>query len=469
MVGAADQADGVSSGVTIDPARGGTGSNRRSITIGRFVPLRSIAVLLIATALVGCGREDERSIRKQLTTHAELSLTDKTHSQALQEELARIRADKGWPMQLVERQPPADSEDDLTAAVSAPFASAAEIDRIHRSLNELWPDEGLKFSPTALEHARRIVARLRPDTVTFLAALRRPKSAFRVGVDQGIVEDTAWVEAARLVARVRVMEGIDEVYRGAPEGGIEPLADLIRLASKLEAAPSLVAHLAAVDIRRWIVSGMMAIATSDAATRRTHELLFELASADRREAGSERTAWIGDRAAGMHAYEMVRAGEYLSLLTREEYDRLEERNETMDHALVVRRNVDDDELWYLETMRELIARSETPYFERRAWLDERFESLDAVRDAPRFPSVAADLLLIGITTAQQRLARGRARRDAWYLALAAAVDRPLTDGPTVNPETGTAYEVRIDGDRIEVLGLAAEDSDLTPILVRRAG
>ena len=171
----------------------------------------------------------------------------------------------------------------------------------------------------------------------------------------------------------------------------------------------------------------------------------------------------------MHAYEMVRAGEYLSLLTREEYDRLEERNETMDHALVVRRNVDDDELWYLETMRELIARCETPYFERRKWLDERFESLDAVRDAPRFPSVAADLLLIGITTAQQRLARGRARRDAWYLALAAAVDRPLTDGPTVNPETGTAYEVRIDGDRIEVLGLAEEDSDLTPILVRRAG
>ena len=393
------------------------------------------------------------------------------YKRQLQNELARIRAERGLPWQILERQPPAGGPDDLTAAALGAFNSVAEIDRLHRSLDEMWPYEALDFPPVSLEHARRLIARYRPASDLFLMRLRQPTGEFRVGLDQGIVEDTSWVSAALLIARIEVLEAIRAVQEGVPDKSIEPLSDLARLVLRMERCPSLVAHLAAVDIRRWIVCGMRAAAMSDQANRNTHQLLFELSSADRRERQDGRLAWIGDRAAGMHAYEMVRAGEFLSLLSDEEYQALSDRRETMDHALVVRRNVDQDQTYFLKTMRELIERTPQPYYERRVWLDETFEALDRDRAAPRFPSVAADLLLIGITTAQQRLARGTARSDAWHLALAAAIEQPLTEPPTVNVETGEAFEVLIDGVlidgvRIEVRGLHEDDYDLLPILVR---
>ncbi|MEZ6106871.1 MAG: hypothetical protein R3B96_12310 [Pirellulaceae bacterium] len=430
----------------------------------RWVSL--VAILLSAVA--GCERKDaQQRVEEKLAAHVDLELTDRTHHTPLRDELSRLRAASQLPAQLQQRQPDEGSEFDLTSISASLFDSPAQVERVHKSLDELWPTDGLEFPPSALEHALRITEKYEGQRQKLAGSVRQTQSQFRIAFDQGTAADVSWLDAVRLVARLEALGVARFVQAETPDQALDPLSDLARIAGKLEQSPSLVAHLMAVDIRREWIAGIRLVATHPAATARTHQLLFELVAADRRKGSHESLAWIGDRAAGMHAYEMVRAGEYLSLLSEEEYQALEERNETMDQALVVRRNVDEDETYYLETMRLLISKSEQPFHARRQWLNDWFTELDARSNQPKFPAVAADLLLVGITTAQQRLARGQARGDAWYLALAAINGHDLPEDPVLNAETGEPFAVAREDQRVEVWGLIDDDADLFPSLTRR--
>lgn len=435
----------------------------------RVWSLPLVCWLALSTSLLtGCSpKPTETAVEEQLKSYIDLKLTERTHLTPLSDELSRIRAQSQLPSQLQERQPPAGSEDDLTSVAEKLFASNAQVNGLHRSLDELWPADGLEFPPSALEHAQRVTQKYQPQREQMAAAVRRADSRFRIAFDQGTAADVNWLETVRLVARLESLRIAAAVYEEKPDQSLEPLASLVRLASKLEASPSLVTHLVAVDIRRYQIAGIRLVATAESSTQRTHQLLFELMAADRRKAADESLVWIGDRALGLHAYEMVRSGEYLSLLSEEDYQALVDKNETTDQALVVRRNVDDDELFFLETMSLMIEQSKLPFYRRKERMDEWFTQLDERATQPKFPTVAADILLVGVTTGQQRLARGVARRDAWLLALASVTNQTLSSDPLMNAETGEPLVVSDDGSRVEVWGLVEEDSDLFPSVTRR--
>ena len=415
---------------------------------------------------LGCRPNDE-SARESISGFGELELTQRTSDSKLQEELARIQGSGGFPLQLQQRQPRAGSEGDLTALCQTAFPSTERILSIDRAFEAVWPESGLRFTDVGLEHARRLAEPHQRLREVVMSRILQDESGFCIAFDQGMSAPTLWLDTVGLVARLEAIELASSVHQGHPDDALESLADLTRLAEKLEGSASLVAHLKAVDVRRWVIEGIQMIANSSQATQATHRTLYEMVTRDREKEDDESLAWIGDRAMGLHTYEMVRAGEYLSLLSDDEIAALEERNEKMDKALVVRRNVDHDELFYLDTMRLLISGSSKPYHARRAEVDAWFESLDQRAEEPRYPAVAAELLLVGVSTAQQRLARGRARRDAWWLALAEATGNSPSE-PVLNAETGVPFVVTREAERLEVSGLVEADVELQPVLTLRA-
>ena len=95
-------------------------------------------------------------------------------------------------------------------------------------------------------------------------------------------------------------------------------------------------------------------------------------------------AWIGDRALGIHAYEMVRDGNLMSILTKQEIDELEVKGDLRAFDKAVLASIDDDECFYLSAMRQVIDASQKPYYQRLP----TFEQINAQRVSWRTRPVA---------------------------------------------------------------------------------
>jgi hypothetical protein len=158
---------------------------------------------------------------------------------------------------------------------------------------------------------------------------------------------------------------------------------------------------------------------------------------------SEAVVWSGDRVRGLHVYELVRDGHYLSLLPREEVARLEKRGLTEATGRAVMRGIDDDQHFYLTAMRQMIEGCRLPYFARAPLLQRIRQELADLEQTPRYPLVAAERLLTDFEIVHRRLAADSARAEAWELAFRTAEGN--LPSPNVNPLTSEPFFVeRID-------------------------
>ena len=176
-------------------------------------------------------------------------------------------------------------------------------------------------------------------------------------------------------------------------------------------------------------------------------------------------AWIGDRAMGLHAYEMVRDGQLLNLLTRDEIRLLGKQQDINSFVQTVTRSLDQDELFYLQSMRSIIESCSEPYYHRQPTIDAIATNLNQLRDTPHFPLFAAQVLLLDREPGRrlQALDQGlrlqaldRARCEAFALALSAATGTTVTPLP-VNPVTGKPFELISREEQVEVRAIDGEE------------
>jgi hypothetical protein len=164
---------------------------------------------------------------------------------------------------------------------------------------------------------------------------------------------------------------------------------------------------------------------------------------------------------GLHAYELVRDGQILGMLTEEELQRLDEDNVLDNLTDASRRSVDDDELYYLLTMRRIIKACGKPYCARAEVFQAILTDLHVKRNTPEFPLVAGRLLLVDIEKGHVIQARDRANCEAWALMRALATGRKAPPYQ-VNPLTGEKYEVERREGRITVSNVGGQQGDDTP-------
>ncbi len=424
---------------------------------------KSTALFLMV--LGGCGSPPADENAEDFSVYAALKLTFESPDEAMQTELSRIQSEKGLPQQMQAAEEQLRGADDLTAVFQGGFGSIDEINSLHTRLMRMWPKRDLDFA-RALPGLNSLLRDQRQPRSLLKDALRSSDSRFRLDFAHGLGTDFQWLKATEVFARMELVQIADAIDRFHPKRGIDPLNMMLRLAHKLDKAPQLIPRLQAVEVRRFALKGVQQLATDPESTEEIRETLLELLNQHLELWPDERKAWKGDRALGMHVYEMVRSGEYLSLLTDDEITDLDARRERFDRALVVTRNIDVDELYYLDTMRQVMEMSAVPFYERNETWNERFTMLDEKRNQPEFPRVAADMMFAAFTTAQQRIARDRSRCDAWRMALQQSLELPVNEA--IHQVTGTPLSFDNELGVIRVIGLEPEDRDLNPVLLPAA-
>jgi hypothetical protein len=442
---------------------------------GTFVPLRltltsAFSCLLLLSA---CNRasiqESPKELREKAFTYSNLELTNGTRHQALHDELERVKTENGFPLTMTSQR--VNTEQGLLAwkkpgAKPIPDAdnfvvailTAIPVDRrarLQRQLERSYPDGALRLSTLQLEHIHDVLADWQTERNAIQNALKLQRSDFGVSYSQGLLADLNSVNVVMMAHRLLAEEAINAAYGGDLQAATLALPNLFRISAALAAESNLTMRIAAARLRQDGLRIVEFIAHHPDVQEFHIGAMQSLISNQLQSWTEDAEAWRGERAIGLHAYEMVRDGQILSLLTTEESKQVLEQG-PQRFGRAIQKNLDEDELFYLRTMRKVIEICRDPYFKRLKSLTDLGAELESRRKGSNQAFVADLLLKKDLQWGQRQQAVDRAAMEAWLIALSSSKGVILKQQP-VNPLTGRAYRIVEEGSRIEVYDVNLTD------------
>ena len=183
-----------------------------------------------------------------------------------------------------------------------------------------------------------------------------------------LLADLQWLDVLNLGCRLEALAAAEALAENQPEEALAPLAVMLRSARLLAAEWNVATRVAAANLRADALHVLAAVANHEHASHETTRAIARSPGAQTSDWPADADAWIGDRAAGLIAYELVRDGYYLSLLEQGELKQLQTEGLVAVTTKAVMRNVDGDQQFYLAAMRRMIESCRQPYFERVAEL-----------------------------------------------------------------------------------------------------
>lgn len=413
----------------------------------------SWTVLACCFLILGCG-DSEQTVTEVTQTAATLEKTNLSHFEPLRDELNRLSAERALPEQL----------DARTVAEVSPKSFAGSIDtllednqseRIRERLQEFFPPNGQNPRALTLEKAAGFLKFYQARLNEARKSLEGPQDRFQWKASDGWFIDTSYADKAHAICGLELIAGMDAISQGKIAETIDSLGYAGRIIRMLANDEHLVARLTAVSLReRWLNLISLTVASPEL-QRSDLEKIYQLLLNQISQWPNESRAWIVDRAIGLQTYELVRQGNYLSLLSPEEAEELESEGLHIIRSRAVQRYIDQDESFYLDTMRRIIDAESMPFYMRDSTWDSIDRSIEDAKKTEHYPQVAIELLLPDIKIAQRQIADDRARVEAWTLVLAHCVGN---NPPTYqkNPATGQEYQVNKDENVVEVQGLSPE-------------
>ncbi len=455
----------------------------RSLTAASGAPFCSRFFLLCATALFvgGCGSpsEPEELTDQRIREFGSLPGLRTSHHRGLQDELARLESERATPVQLEEdsvrrgdstasQSPPPDEpaasteEDDLAVILAAAFPDPM-VRLLDQRINKLYPVGRFGFGPVELQKIAAFRREYDAAVEQVLRALDRPDCDFRYEHTRGLLADNSFIDRAWLFQRLQAFQIAEGLAANQPGVTLEPWQYLSQVIDVLARKRSLVTRRAAAELRAEAFLVLAAIVQHPATTRPQLARLFASLNEQLAHWPADRETWIGERAMGMHVYEMIRDGRVKDLLTVDEIAMFaaEGSLEALEAAVIGA--ADDDELYYLSTMRRLIEAGDQPYYQRKGLLLDIRQNLQKIRQTPEFPTVAARILFENLEDGYRVQAEDRAACEVWALALAEALGEPRPEFEK-HPVTGRPYEIVREDSRVVVRGLADEIAD-HPVIV----
>jgi len=400
----------------------------------------------------GCGqRAKEPALREvDLPRLAGLPGLRASADPRLQQELARLDEEGATPLALTPSAVPDEQNGwKLLEPLLLPDFRATAADDSQQLFARLFARRTFAFPVEALDEAIAYRAKHDDRLEALRQALDRPE--FDLGIDpaRGPFADISALDLVRHLARLEAFQGAEFLDYGELDEAIASLENLWRLASRVGRQPRLAARLAAASIRDDAIYLLENIVHDSRTTRAQLEQIYQKLLAVLAQWPSDAAALVADRAQGLYVYELVRAGHVDHLLTDAERERLAEAH--LLEALLVDSPAlaDDDELFYLTTMRSLLAKlavsydklDEASFAARKQAIDHLRAELHRRQSDPH-AVVATWLLLPEVSQAADRLAEERAAYEAWALALARALGHEPPQGlARINPVSGTPYHV----------------------------
>ena len=402
-------------------------------------PTAILLVVLFAAPAGGC--RDRRDAKEPAAATAEsfgsLPGLRETPDAELQGELARIVEEGGTPQQLahIELAP----EKNVAVGLARLFLPTRVAATFEQS-SDIFPQGRFAFNPVRLQKAIEFRRKYEGQQKRARKALERPECRFDIRYQAGFEADLGFIDVVRTCARLEAFGAAESLADDDPDAAIEAIKYMLRMAACLAAEKHVTCRLEAAFLRIEALAVIEAAVEHPDITREHLQKLHALVDGQLTAWPADADAWIGDRALGMHAYELVRAGRLADLLTPAEIRQFSEEDILEELPAAARRTVNADELYYLRTMRRIIDACSRPYYARAEMFERIRQDLQEKRNAPDFPVVAARLLLIDVEKGQAIQARDRALCEAWALALALAAGRDRPDY-RLNPVSGEPYEV----------------------------
>ncbi|MCA9119312.1 MAG: hypothetical protein H6822_06265 [Planctomycetaceae bacterium] len=393
-----------------------------------------------------------------------------THNAELQAELARLIAEEATPLQLI-----SSSTKHRVVAAGDATSVISRLDTIfppnfresgREHLDKVWPAEGFDFSPATLHVVAALSKRYLGKREQYETLVSEVNFALPVDHSLGLAADAGYVDAIEIGHRLEGLYAAGVLAAGKPDAAIEPLRVMLRVSELLAGENSIVSRSAGAMRRGEALQVLEGIVKHPAATPTLHRQLKMLLDQQLERWPDDATAWIGDRAQGMHTYELIRGGYLLSLLS---YDEIREYRDEIGIdklAALVAENIDQDELFYLRSMRDIVEACSKPHYERAEVFRQIEANLELMRGSSNYPFVADQLLLMQMSQGSRLMALDRARCDAWALALHLACD----DEPgnkTTNPLTGDEFFVDIGETQIIVDAIDPDKGQPAAVVPRR--
>ncbi len=382
-----------------------------------------------------------------VAVYASLPGLSNTHNAELKAELARLIAEQATPLQLMaEARTPDNSS--AVARLDEIFPPNFRVSgREH--LDKVWPTEGFEFTPATLHVASTLTKRYRTKREQYEKLVSAADFQLPVDHSLGLSADTTYLDAIEIGHRLEGLYAAELLAGGHPEAAIDPLRLMLRVSEVLAVEKSIVSRGGAAMRRGEALQVLEGIARHPAATPAIQRELKMLLDQQLERWPEDANAWIGDRVQGMHTYELVRGGYLLSLFTYDEIRAYRDEIGIEQLADVVASNIDQDELFYLQTMRDVIDACRKPHFERGKVFRQIEANLELLRGRDTYPFVADQLLLLQLDQGSRLMALDRARCEAWALALRVACGESPTE-PITNPLTGDEFFVDITESQVVV-------------------
>jgi hypothetical protein len=430
-------------------------------------------LLLLLPSCFACNRS-ESAIEPPLSNpeYAALPGLERTPNQELQAELARLLAEQATPLQLMSSNPlSASDQHEHDVALDVPVSVLRLDTAFPRNFRDaarerianIWPAEGFAFTPATLHVITAMAKRHHIKREQYVQLVSRADFALSVDHSLGLAADTSYLDAIEIGHRLEGLRAAELLANNRPDAAIESLRIMFHVSEELADQMSLVSRGAGAMRRRDALQVLGGIARHPKSTLAIHQQLEELLAQQLEQWPADAKAWIGDRAQGLHTYELVRDGQLLSLFTPTEIQEYRMEVGIKQLASLVADNLNRDELFYLHTMRDVIAACRKPHYERIAMFQQIETNLELLRNGQDYPFVADQLLLIELEKASRLFALDRARCDAWSLALQLARGVSIVK-PPVNPLTGEHFFFDITNEQVIVDAITSDGSEPAAIV-----
>ncbi len=431
--------------------------------------LYSTVVILIfgICSGVGCKKQPQAEFPEQLSVedYGRLPGLKGTPLEELQNELARIVEQQGTP-ELLDgvgsvaeeessgRQPSSKRSripdySNVAAGLADAF-SKKTLRSLQDAADKHYPRKRFEFNALQLRTATGFLSRHQDKLLRARKALQRPKCDFGFEHIRGFGNDVSFIDRARLAGRLEALSAAKSLFiDNDPQKAIRAMQNMLQWAKLLGSEWHAAARLQAGMLRAEALDVLQAIVLHPRCGGKDLERLHEIVYKHLAEWPRDADAWIGDRALGMHCYEVVRDGFIEGLLTQEEAEDFSGIGSLEELSEAAKAIADEDELFYLCAMRKIIASCELPYYQRANVADEILAEAAEKKDSPDYPLVADRLLLPDINHGLRMQAQDRAAAESWVIGLEAALARPISY--KVNPLTGKKYRISRGKKQVSVL------------------
>ncbi len=368
-----------------------------------------------------------------------------------------------WVRLNTARQAPDARSDTAIALASA--LTRGKVKRLIRESHELFPK---RFPPWPEELRKLARRRMENDDarVRFRKAMRLPKCDFGVEFNRGLLADFLFVDYVRVGADLESYYAVEALSHGDCEEALESAESILIGARRLMEARHPTPRLAASSLHQRALWILRSCAESSKASQSDARRCLDLVHKQLELWPDERDVWVADRSDGLHAFEMIRQGYVLSVLSAKEFEKIEREIGLDRFHAAVSANIDVDELFYLQATRRLIDGCERPYSERIGVFEEIAEEMGRLRTTEEHPMLSDWILLSHVQIGHRELALDLARMQAMSLALCHLLNLPNRDY-SQNPLTGLAYRIENDRETVRVFGVGHEGDD-EPVVIRRA-